>query len=176
MEGRRTALIVLVPEVEEVLSPFRFELDPVARLGVPAHVSVLFPFVPAISIDEDLLARVAAVFRPISVFEYSFSRSDWFGDEVLWLAPDESERFRDLTRRVWTAFPAHPPYEGMFDDIVPHLTVADRGPIDPMREAAVAIQSYLPIRAVARAVTLLVEQASGQWIAGASFALTDPVG
>jgi len=173
MEGRRTALIVVVPEAETAVSQLRFELDPVARLGVPAHVSVLFPFVPAAKIDEDVVARTAALFQSVPVFQHNLFRSNWFGDEVLWLAPDASEEFRSLTSRVVEAFPAYPPYEGQFDDVVPHLTIADRGPVEAMQAAERAVQGHLPISAIARAVTLMIEQSSGDWEAAASFALDD---
>jgi 2'-5' RNA ligase len=167
-------LIVLVPEAETAVSRLRDELDPVARLGVPAHISVLVPFVPAAEIDEDVVARTAELFRSVPAFQHNLVRTAWFGEEVLWLAPDASEEFRSLTERVWTAFPAYPPYEGQFDDVVPHLTVADHGPVAAMRAAEQAIQGHLPIRAVARAITLMVEQPSGDWEAAMSFGLDDP--
>lgn len=152
----------------------RSELDPVARLDVPAHVSVLFPFVPAAELDEHVIARTAAVFRAEPAFRHRLVRTAWFGDDVLWLAPDASAEFRSLTNRVWTAFPAYPPYEGRFDDVVPHLTIADRAPLEAMREAERAVQPQLPISAIARAVTLMVEQASGHWQVAESFPLDDP--
>jgi hypothetical protein len=166
-------LVVLVPEAETAVSRLRLELDPVARLGVPAHVSVLYPFLPAAKIDEDVVAQTAALLRAVPAFAHNLVRSDWFGDQVLWLAPDAGAEFRALTARVWTAFPAYPPYGGQFDDVVPHLTVADRGPVETMRAAEQAIQSHLPISAIARAVTLMVEQPSGLWNAAMSFALDD---
>ena len=155
------------------MSQLRFELDPVARLGVPAHVSVLFPFVPAAEIDEHVMARTAALFRSVPAFTHSLVRSAWFGDEVLWLAPDTSEEFRSLTRLVWADFPAFPPYEGRFDDVVPHLTIADHGPVEAMQAAELAVQRHLPITATARAVTLMIERSSGHWKAAVSFALND---
>lgn len=175
MEGRRTALIVVVPEAETAVGQLRFELDPVARLGVPAHVSVLFPFVPAAKIDDDVIARTATLLRTVPTFQHSLFRSAWFGHEVLWLAPDASEMFRSLTSTVVGAFPDYPPYAGRFDDVVPHLTIADHAPIDAMQQAEQAVQSHLPISAITRTVTLMVEQPSGHWRAAASFALNDPV-
>jgi 2'-5' RNA ligase len=164
-------LIVVVPEAEATVSDLRLALDPVARLGVPAHVTVLFPFLPVTEIDEDVVARTATLFRSTSAFEHSLVRSEWFGDEVLWLAPDASEQFRSLTNLASMAFPEYPPYEGRFEDVVPHLTVAYRGPLEAMRAAEHTVQKQLPIHSIARAVTLMVEQRSGRWEAAASFAL-----
>jgi hypothetical protein len=47
---------------------------------------------------------------------------------VLWLAPDDPAPFRELTDRVYAAFPEHPPFAGAFADVVPHLTVGHRRP------------------------------------------------
>jgi hypothetical protein len=54
---------------------------------------------------------------------------------------------------------------------VPDLTIADRGPLDEMQAAERTVQRQLPISAVTRAVTLMVEQPSGHWEFAASFAL-----
>jgi len=42
----QSAVLVPVLEAERVVSPHRSRLDGAAALGVPAHVTVLFPFVP----------------------------------------------------------------------------------------------------------------------------------
>src|SRR5262249_21493881 len=160
--GGRTALLVVVAEAEPAVARLRLQLDPVARLGVPAHVTVLFPFMPASEIRDDVMVQLTALFRTVPAFTQSFMRTAWFGDEVLWLASDASDVLRSLTQLIWTAFPAYPPYEGQFDDVVPHLTIADRGPFDEMQAAERTVQPHLPIVAMTRAVTLIVEQHSGR--------------
>lgn len=54
---------------------------------------------------------------------------------------------------------------------VPHLTIADRAALDEMQAAERSVQEALPIQATVRAVTLLVEQPSGEWESAASFPL-----
>lgn len=173
MAGSRSALVVLVGEAEPAVGELRHELDPVAQLGVPAHVTVLFPFTPSEEITHDVLLRLATLFRTVPTFQHSFVRTEWFGNDVLWLASDADAAFRSLTGMVADAFPNHPPYEGQFDDVVPHLTIADRGRMDAMRAAERKVQPHLPIHASTRAVTLLVEQPSGRWETAESFALAD---
>lgn len=77
------------------------------------------------------LARAAAVPQ----FRAEWGQTGWFGDDVPWLAP-EPEPIRSLTAAVWHAFPDQPPYEGRFDDIVPHLTIGHDAPLDDLRAAA----------------------------------------
>ena len=40
----RSGLIIEVPEAETAVAAWRERLDPQAVLGVPAHITVLFPF------------------------------------------------------------------------------------------------------------------------------------
>ncbi len=44
MGPTETALVVPIPEAEEAVAPFRTTLDRAAGLGVPAHVTALYPF------------------------------------------------------------------------------------------------------------------------------------
>jgi hypothetical protein len=74
--------MVVVAEAEPVVARLRFQLDPVARLGVPAHVTVLFPFIPASGIRNDVMVRLAALFRPVPAFRHNFVRTAWFGDQT----------------------------------------------------------------------------------------------
>jgi hypothetical protein len=69
-------------------------------------VTVLFPFVAPAELDEGTLARVGATVRAVPAFRYAFRRTDWFGDDVLCLAPDRPGPFRELTERVQAAFPS----------------------------------------------------------------------
>ena len=87
-----SGLIIEVPEAEPAVGELRMRLDRVASLGVPAHVTALFPFVAPALIDADLLERVAEVVRASQTFAYVFSRTAWFGEDVLYLAPDEPAR------------------------------------------------------------------------------------
>jgi hypothetical protein len=52
MEPAESAVLVLLPEAEIAVASHRAELDAAAGLGVPAHVTVLYPFVPPARIDE----------------------------------------------------------------------------------------------------------------------------
>jgi 2'-5' RNA ligase len=115
-----SGLVVAVPEAEAVVGRHRQLLDESAALGAPAHVTVLFPFAAPGALDERALDRVRAAVGAVPAFDYVFGRTDWFGDDVLWLAPDDPGPFRELTRRVHAEFPEHPPFEGVFADVVPH--------------------------------------------------------
>jgi hypothetical protein len=155
----RTALIVAVPEAEAAVGGLRRRHDRSAALGVPAHLTILFPFVDSAAIDEDAIRAVVA---DHDAFDFELVSVETFDGGGTYLAPTHPERFVALTESVWRHWPEHPPYEGTFETIVPHLTISER-PLDCDVE--------LPIRARADMVTLIEEQADGSWLSRRRFAL-----
>jgi 2'-5' RNA ligase len=144
-----TAVVVPVPAAEGLVEEYRRHLDAAASWGVPAHVTVVYPFVEPSQVDERVVATLGAAIEPVGAFDCRFARTAWFGEDVLWLDPEPAQPFRDLTARVWRAFPQHPPYRGAYPDVVPHLTVAQRGPatLIALRAAERALEPGLPVAA-----------------------------
>ena len=65
---RRSALLVAVPEAEPAVAEHRARLDSSARDGVPAHLTVLYPFLPPASIDRAVLASLRGLFAGFAPF------------------------------------------------------------------------------------------------------------
>jgi 2'-5' RNA ligase len=156
MTGGQSALLVVVPDVEPVVAAHRARLDATVQFGVPAHVTVVFPFLPPERIDDAVVAEVAAVAGSVPAFDVTLARVAWFGDRVVWLAPEPAEPFRALTLAVWRRFPEAPPYEGLYTDVVPHLTIGHAAPPELLAEAAEDVAAHLPIAARVEAVHLMV--------------------
>ena len=112
-----------VPEAEPAVRQFRERFDASALLGIPAHITVLAPFMPAHAVDAAVLGQLERLFATAGRFRFRLDHTGWFGDEVLWLGMQDPAPFRALTRSVYRAFPAFPPVGGQFDEVVPHLTV-----------------------------------------------------
>ena len=93
MTELRSALLVAVPEVAPAVEPW-LERTAVAKpsRGVPAHVTILFPFVPAQEIDGALIEDLTAIFARFPAFEFRLSRLERF-PSVLYLAPEPRTRF-----------------------------------------------------------------------------------
>jgi hypothetical protein len=173
VEPTESALIVAVPEAEPAVAALRAAYDPAASWGVPAHITVLYPFVPPDRIDAAVLAAVAGTVAAAPVFDVVLARTGRFGDQVLWLAPEPDAPLRALTAAVWARFPDFPPYGGEFADVVPHLTVTDRQPPEVMAAADQRVRPWLPIAARVGAVRLLVgSPAPGAWRTVAQFPLS----
>jgi hypothetical protein len=167
-----SGLVILVPEAEPLVGRHRQLLDENAARGVPAHVTVLFPFVPPRALDGATLRQVGAVVRRGPAFDYVFDRTAWFGDDVLYLAPEDPAPFRALTDRVHAAFPDHPPFRGQFADVVPHLTVGHRHPRALLAAAEREVRGGLPVRGRASEVALLVRHSpEDRWTVATAFPL-----
>jgi 2'-5' RNA ligase len=152
----RSALLVAVPEVSAVVEPW---LERTANAkpshGIPAHITVLFPFVPAPELDDALLASLSAIFVRVQPFDFELTECRRF-PAVLYLAPEPAEPFVVMTEAVVAAHPDFPPYEGVFDSVVPHLTVAEGLPT-VLNRAESEVRPRLPITAEAREVLVLEE-------------------
>jgi hypothetical protein len=168
-----SALIVEVPEAESAVAPWRARLDEnAARLGIPAHVTVLAPFMPPELAGPGVTGELARLLGGVPRFRFRLVRTAWFGEGVLWLAPDQPGRFSALTELVSGAFPAYPPFGGQFEEVIPHLTVGLGQPLADLRAAEEALQAALPIEAEATAVTLMTGSPSGgRWATTARFPL-----
>jgi len=144
---RESAVLVPVPAADTALGELRRRLDRVGGARVPAHVTVVYPFVPPERIDGAVEAAVARAVASVEVFETEFGRIDWFGDGVLFLAPEPDVGFRRLIAAVVAAFPQHPPYGGAYRDVVPHLTLGASVPPEQLTAAVPAVRAALPLRA-----------------------------
>jgi len=150
-----------VPEAEEAVGALRLRHDWSAALGVPAHVTILFPFAPPERVDE---AELAALVAARAAFDFELARLETFpGALVTWLVPEPAEPFVELTNAVWRRWPEFPPYEGIHEVVIPHLTVSDSGLLD--------VELDLPIACRAREVALIEEGDDGRWAERRRFAL-----
>jgi hypothetical protein len=161
-----SAVLVPVPEAERAVGGHRGRLDRAAVWGVPAHVTVLYPFVPPPAITAAVIAGLAAAVGSVSTFSCQFAATAWFGEEAVWLAPQPDEPFRALTQAVAAAFPGYPPYGGAHDDPVPHLTIGHRpaGGVMELRAAEADVLPWLPIQArISRVWLMTGHPAPGSW-------------
>jgi hypothetical protein len=172
---RQSALIIAVPEAEPLFSALRSQHDPSAKLGVPAHVTVLLPFIPADQLDGQALYALRDLFRREPPFSYRFERVNTFGEFTVYVEPSPAEFFVRLTQMAVQRWPEYPPYGGEFDEITPHLTVGDRlvtGQAAPLvREASALLHCHGPITGEASSISLIVEDDRGFWSTAGEFPL-----
>jgi 2'-5' RNA ligase len=154
VQPTQSALIIGIPEAEPAVGDLRARYDAAATWGVPAHITLLYPFVRPAGIDVEVLSLLQDLIWTIPRFDIVLTRIGWFGDKVLWLGPDPDEPLRALTRALSTTFGLRP-YGGVHTDVVPHLTVAHDHPLTAMRRAAAQVQRRLPIHTTVDRVQLI---------------------
>ena len=141
-----TALVVTVPEAEPVVHEWRQRHDPSSATGMPAHVTVLYPWLDERTIDDGVDEALAGVVAAEPAFDLRLGEIGRFAG-TLYLRPDPAEPFRRLTATLAGAWPDHPPYGGAYDDVVPHLTVADGEAEDVLDGVEAALDGFSPITA-----------------------------
>lgn len=169
--GVRTALVAEVAELEPVVGEWRAAYDPSAALGMPAHVTVLWPWLPTGALrDTALLDDLRDVLATVPGFDVTFGTFERF-ERTLWLAPVPSDPFVRLTTAVEQRWPECPPYEGRFDSVVPHLTVGDAVDVDALAHVVAAVAPQLPVTARVETVSLMALGESGRWTRQAGYPL-----
>jgi hypothetical protein len=127
--------------------------------GLPHHVTVLYPFVPARRVRRSFLRDLEATFGRMSPFDYELTAVRRFPG-VLYLAPEPAERFDELTDACLSRWPEHPPYGGAYEQNVPHVTLA-QGTEPP--GLAARLSELLPLTARAEGVWLMRRGRTRGW-------------
>ncbi|HOW55246.1 MAG TPA: 2'-5' RNA ligase family protein [Syntrophorhabdaceae bacterium] len=170
----RSAFIVRVPEAERIVHRLRTHYDPRAAAGIPAHIVILSPFMAPELIGDDVIQRARNVFSSFGPFTFVLKDiGRWPETTILFASP--SHCFTDITNAISEEFPDYPPYAEMYDEIVPHLTIAD-GNADNAYIAEHKLKTILdrhgPIESKC-AIVDLIENSSGTWKTMHTFSLAD---
>ena len=157
----QSAVLIPVPQADAVVGRWRYEYDPVAAAGVPAHVTLVVPWLPPAEITDDDLSELEAELADVHAFDFSLARVDWFGRRVLWVAPEPADPFLKLTHRIADRFNT-PPWDDEFDEVIPHLTVAHASDGVELVPIAADVATRLPVRCRAEEVWVMVG-GGGRW-------------
>ena len=148
-----SAIIVPV-NVPVGVNRLRERMDPSAPDGVPAHITLIYPFMPPSELKDDVRTRVEQIVASEPAFPFVLGAvRRW--PNVVYLEPRPDDPFRRLSAALAAAFPDYPPYEGAYEDVVPHVTVALDVPEDYFAAAEHALPPMLPIRDVCREAWLI---------------------
>ena len=157
-------LQIPVPEVESVVRPRLARRTPEHVPADPdeivAHITLLDPFADLDAIDDGLISELRAFFADVLPFAFRLTGISEFPGGPVYLSPEPSAPFRQLTHELFKRFPEFPPAAEDFDDVVPHLSV----PIpegEGVEQLRFELQTRLPITAHAREAALCAWEAGG---------------
>jgi len=119
----RTLLALMVPEAEPRVGDMRARLDPSARLGLGAHITLVYPWLDSVDVSEDALSRLRRITSAHAAVSFQLDRVDTFPSTV-WLGPTPVEAIAALASSLEAAFPERPRIGPDFERYTPHLSVA----------------------------------------------------
>lgn len=160
-----TGLVMPVPAADHLLSVVERRHPGAVRPGVPAHLSLLYPFLPTTDLEDiaansSVKATLAALFAaqpPISTQFRRCRRRDGF----VYLLPDPATELEKLTAAVRGHFPQITPYAGRYQDVGPHVTVAMGASADSADAIERDVNALFPVTAELSEAWLVAFQ--GQW-------------
>jgi hypothetical protein len=175
VETEESALVILVPEAEDLVGKYRIQYDHAASQGVPAHITLLWPFISPTEITIEDHKKLTKLFSVFPCFDFALLELKRF-PQVLYLAPSPTEKIVGLVRAIFLTFPMYPPYGGLFADINPHLTIAqseNNQLLEKLQEEiGVEAKPILPIYKKVSTVSLL-EKRGDLWTNTTNFPLYD---
>ena len=158
-----TSLILQVPEANRVLAPVREAHDPVALLGIQAHLTLVYPFLRSTEIGPAVESELAQLFADFEPLELTFARTARFPSSVIYLAPEPSAPIVRLSEAVAERFPEAPPYGGKFDEVIPHLTLGHAENEETADAIEAAAARFLPLASRLSGVALMEEGEDRVW-------------
>jgi 2'-5' RNA ligase superfamily len=162
-----SGIILPIPEAEAAVGHLRQLHDPQASYGVPAHITLLYPFAHPSRVGE-AAGALQQLFRLVPVFEFSLVEVRRF-PATAYLHPEPSATFINLTETLVHQWPEFPPYGGTFSTVIPHLTIADHVAADMLDAVDRHVAAHLPIRCRATEAWLRCSDERGFWSRHAVF-------
>ncbi|RKT89049.1 2'-5' RNA ligase superfamily protein [Saccharopolyspora antimicrobica] len=155
-------MVVPLPEADPLLAAVAARFPDAVR-PLPAHVTLLYPFLPADALDDRVLAALDEVFadRPPLRVEFAECRR---ATGFTALLPDPAQGLSGLVGDLRRRWPDLLPYDGRFGtDVDPHLTVAlNTAEATAEAVAREIIPEFTPIRAHLREARLIALQSRWQ--------------
>lgn len=155
------SVVIVRARVPARLERWRRRCVAQAERGLPAHATMLYPFIAPERLGPAVRGRLAGIARRHSPIAHALDGPMVWSD-VVYLSLDPSEPFVALQRDLGAEFPDFPIYGPAFDmEFVPHVTIAEEGagrmPLDDLAWRS------LPSQAVASAIEVIARSADGPW-------------
>ncbi len=115
----QTGLVIPVPEADALLAAVGARYPGTVREGVPAHVSLLYPFVAAAELDEQVTSALCELLAEQAPMPVQFAEC-YRREGFVALRPDPIDGLTELMNKTHLRWPDVVPYEGVYQDVEPH--------------------------------------------------------
>ena len=136
---------------------------PDAQTGVPAHLTVLYPFVDPAALTAGVRQSLADVAARHRSFDYTLrAMAAW--PDTIYVAVAPSAPFVRLQRDLQAAFPGYPIYgrEATFE-FVPHVTIAEGSSVNDPALVDHPAWRALPRPSRVESLEVIATGADGRW-------------
>lgn len=157
---------IIIPEFDEIIGKWRKKTVADASLGVPPHITLLWPWFSA-PVDAEHIDVLRDVLSDFDPFTICFNGIKTFGASVIYLSLEKDSQALKLMERCAAAFPEYPLYKGKVKDPVPHVTIAKAESENVFNELYEQIDKELskvfPLCFDVKAVTVMEQQKNMKW-------------
>lgn len=162
----QSSIDISLPELSDLTCKWRDKTVDVAQIGVPPHITLLWPWCPP-PITNEYIERLETVIEPIKAFTIVFNSVSTFGSSVIYLNLQNKTEVKGLMNLVGDAFPEYPIYENKVEDPQPHLTVSKPKSQEEFSQHLEEIQKtftpLFPLRLQVSKITIMSQDTSMQW-------------
>jgi 2'-5' RNA ligase len=163
----QTALVLEV-RLPDALETLRLRSIADAPDGIPAHVTLLYPFADERQVDDAVVASVEAIVAHHAALTITLGEGRRFPD-TLYASVEPDAAIRALQAELAAAFPALPLYGGDFP-FEPHVSIVEGAAARATKPFADPAWAELPVSQRVTAVDLITER-DGRWASRHRFAL-----
>ena len=164
MRELETAVVIVLDDARPELEPVRAEFHAGSvAIGIPLHVTLLYPFAPPAQVDEEALEEF---FGQFDGFTLTLTRlAAW--PLVVYAVPEPRTQLLAMMHALFEKYPEYPPYEGEIAEPEPHVTLSELESGESLEEVAAGIRartvSLFPLTCEVRDVALLEEYEPDRW-------------
>jgi 2'-5' RNA ligase len=128
----------------------------------PPHITLLIPWLdPA---DPAAVADLRAVAQRHGPLELFFRQASTFDHgRVVWLVPEPAAALAALIDDVLQSFAQCPPYGGLHDEVIGHVTVSAEAEPGTLAQVCAALADQGPLRAQADQISIFARQSDEVW-------------
>ena len=158
-----TAIVVPFHDVPAAVTAHRRSLTSDGADGMPAHVTLIYPFVDDADLADDQIRRLRgllAAFAPFDVTFATFARFD-AQPPVLYLEPEPAGPFLGMIAALADEFPAFPPFGGVHETVIPHLTLGYTDDAASLAAVEAEVGRHLPFNARVAGVAVMQHGGDG---------------
>ncbi len=157
------AIVVPLPRCDSLLDDVATRLGIDRPVGMPAHVTLLYPFVDAAQLVAGMAAKAQQALSHVEPFACKFSTFGRFTfptPTALYLQPTPIEPFKAMIAALERAFGLRS-YGGQHEQVIPHMTPVEGDDVDLWGRTESAVRRSLPVSETIRTFSIYRQTDSG---------------